>query len=181
MCVAAVGRCVRLPPRVRVPQIVILNDVVSHFFAPSFHEALLTLLYYLCLNLFLPVHAEVDQQYYDYYDHDDAAASDVHESQIGIALNYSHSKVRVRVRLPRVKLVYTKIDEKQLTCHIFLNEVDTFEGAPGVGRFPIFVPEFERKTTLAIGRVLFDRHEDRIREACLDLRDFGQFQLIDRR
>ena len=178
MCVAAVGRCVRLPPRVRVPQIVILNDIVSHFFAPSFHEALLTLLYYLCLNLFLPVHAEVDQQYYDYNDHDDAAAPDVHESQIGIALNYSH----IKVRLPCLyHNCCWKSSEKQLTCHVFLNEVDTFEGAPGVGRFVIFVPKFERKITKAIGSVLFDRHIDRIREACLDLRDFGQFQLIDRR
>ena len=78
-----------------MPQIFILNDVVSHFFAPSFHEALLTLLYYLCLNLFLSVHAEVDQQNYDYYDHDDASAPDVHESQIGVALDYSHQKVRL--------------------------------------------------------------------------------------
>ena len=62
---AAVGRRIRLSPRVGVPQIVILNDVMSYFFAPSFHEALLTLLYYLCLYLLLPVHSEVDQQYYD--------------------------------------------------------------------------------------------------------------------
>ena len=71
-----------------MPQVLILYDVMIHFSAPFLHEAPLSRLNHLSLNLFLSLHSEVDQQYYDYDYHQDAPATDIYPGQIGITLNY---------------------------------------------------------------------------------------------
>ena len=78
LLVRSVARAIApLALTIRFLQVLVINHIVIYFLAPILHDAHLSLLDHLRLDLLLALDATVDEHDYDEDDHSDASTSNI--------------------------------------------------------------------------------------------------------